>query len=59
MFCGLVEEELGKIRKKKRIKKRKKLNAAKSGLVEMKKYLKTYNHMIFAVFKPFLNKTAF
>ena len=56
MFCGLGEEERTKIKKKekekigkKREKKRKKkemnLIAAKSGLVGMKGYLKTYNHM--------------
>ena len=51
MCCGLGEEERTKIRKKKKEikgKKRKKemnLIAAKSGLVGMKGYLKTYNHM--------------
>ena len=53
MFCGLGEEELTKFRKKKKEnktkKKRKKqemnLIAARSGLVGMKGYLKTYNHM--------------
>ena len=59
MFCGIGEERT-KIRMKKRKKKEKKekkekkgkkekkemnLIAAKSGLVGMKGYLKTYNHM--------------
>ena len=43
MFCGLGEEERTKFRKKKRKKKEKNLIAAKSGLVGMKGYLKTYN----------------
>ena len=55
MFCGLGEEEHTKIRKKKKGKKKKKkekrteenLIATKSGLVGMKGYLKTYNHMIY------------
>ena len=56
MYCGLGEEERAKIRKKKmeikgkkKEKKRKKkeinLIAAKSGLVGMKGYLETYNHL--------------
>ena len=58
MCCGLGEEERTKIRKKKKEKKgkkkekkrkirKKKINliAAKSGLVGMKGYLETYNHM--------------
>ena len=47
MFCGLGEEERRKIRKKKKERKEKKINliAAKSGLVGMKGYLKTYNNM--------------
>ena len=59
MFCCLGEEERTKIRKKKRKKKEKKekkrkkrkkkeeINfiTAKSGLVGMKEYLETYNHM--------------
>ena len=55
MFCGLGEEERTKIRKKKKGKKgnkrkkwkKKEMNliAAKSGLVGMKGYFKTYNHM--------------
>ena len=54
MFCGLGEEERTKIRKKKKSKKKEtNLIAAKSGLVEMKGYLETYNH------KPFLTETAF
>ena len=56
MFCGL-EEERTEIRKKKKGKKRKNLIAAKSGLVVMKEYLKTYNHMKY--FLPFLTETAF
>ena len=70
MFCGLGEEERTKIKKKKkekegknRKKEGKKLNliAAKRGLVGMKGYLKTYNHMkyFFAVLQPFLTETAF
>ena len=43
MFCGL--EERTKIRKKKKEKKEINLIAAKSGLVGMKGYFKTYNHM--------------
>ena len=43
MFCGLEEEERTKFRKKiKKKKKGKKLIAAKSGLVGMKGYLRTY-----------------
>ena len=48
MFGGLGEEERTKIRKKKRRKKEKKeinLIVAKNGLIGMKGYLKTYNHM--------------
>ena len=56
MFCGLGEEERTKIRKEKKGKKRKKkeinLIAAKSGLVGIKGYLKTYNHMKY--FLPYL-----
>ena len=65
MLCGLGEEERTKIRKKEKEKKGKKkkeikLIAAKSGLVGIKGYLKTYNHEIFfAVLKPFLTETAF
>ena len=58
MFCGLGEEERTKIRKKKG-KKGKNLIAAKSGLVGMKGYLKTYNPMkYFLPYKPFLTETA-
>ena len=61
MFCGLGEEERTKIRQKKRKKKEKNLNSAKSGLVGMKGYLKTYNHMKYFLpyLKPFLPETAF
>ena len=52
MFCGLGEEKRTKFRKKKNEKKGKKkekkqknLIAAKSGLVGMKGYLETYNHV--------------
>ena len=49
MFCGLGEDQRKILRKKKRKKnrkiKRKKLIAAKNGLVGMKEYLKIYNHM--------------
>ena len=44
MFCALGEKERTKIRKKKKGKK-KRNTAAKCGLVGMKGYLKTYNHM--------------
>ena len=61
MFCGLGEEERTKIRKKKKEKKEKKgkkkeinLIAAKSGLVGMKGYLKTCNHMKY--FLPYLSR---
>ena len=58
MFCGLGEEERTKIRKKKKGKKGKKkeinLIAAKSGLVGMKGYLETYNHMKY--FLPYLSR---
>ena len=42
MFCGLGEEEGTRFRKKKE-KKEKNLITAKSGLVGMKGYFKTYN----------------
>ena len=47
MFCGLGEEERTRFRKKKEKKREKKENliAAKSGLVGMKEYLKTYNRV--------------
>ena len=51
MFCGLGEEERTKIRKK---KKEKNLIAAKSGLVGMKGYLKTYNCVKYLL--PYLNR---
>ena len=57
MFCGLGEEERTKIRKKKKEKKGKKemnLIAAKSGLVGMKGYLKTYKNMKY--FLPYLSR---
>ena len=50
MFCGL--EERTKIRKN--IKEKKKLIAAKSGLVGMKGYLETYNPMKY--FSPYLRR---
>ena len=64
MFCGLGEKERTRVKKKKRKKqnkRKKELIAAKTGLVEMKKYLKTYYRVkyFFAVLKPFLNATAF
>ena len=56
MFCGLGEEERTKIRKKKKEKKKKEKNliAAKSGLVGIKGYLKTYNHIKY--FLPYLSR---
>ena len=45
MFCGLGEEERPKLRKKKKAKKEKNLIAAKSGLVGIKGYFKTYNRV--------------
>ena len=46
MFCGLGEEERTKFRKRKKKKKKKKnLITAKSGLVGMKRYLKTYTQV--------------
>ena len=64
MFCGLGKEERTKIRKKKKEKTRKKiLIAAKSGLVGMKGYLKTYKIQPYKIFlaqlKPFLTGAAF
>ena len=50
MLCGLGEEERTKLRKK----KGKDLIAAKSGLVGMKEYLKTYNHIRY--FLPYLSR---
>ena len=60
MFCGLGEERT-KFRKKKKEKKEINLIAAKSGLVGMKGYLKTYKHVKYFLpyLKPFLNETAF
>ena len=54
MFCGLGEEERTKIRKKKRKKKEKKPYRGQSGLVGMKGYLKTLNHMKY--FLPYLSR---
>ena len=59
MFCGLGEEERTKFRKKKKGKGKNKeketnLIAAKSGLVGMKGYLKTYNPMKY--FLPYLSR---
>ena len=67
MFCGLGEEERTKIRKKKRKKKeikgkkekkkkKKEVNliAVTSGLVGMKGYFKTFNHMKY--FLPYLSR---
>ena len=68
MFCGLGEEERtgfrkNKIKKMEKRKKKRKKNiiAAKTGLSGMKEYFKTYNRVkiFFAVFKPFLNKSAY
>ena len=53
MFCGLGEEERTKIRKKRK-KKEINLIAAKSGLVGMKGYIKTYNRVKY--FLPFLTE---
>ena len=50
MFCGLGEKERTKIREK----KGKNLIAAKSGLVGMKGYFQTYNHMKY--FLPYLSR---
>ena len=54
MFCGLGEEERTKFKKKKRKKNKKKLIVAKSGLVWMKGYLETYNHVKY--FLPYLSR---
>ena len=55
MFRGLGEEKRTKIRKKKKEKKKEmNLTAAKSGLVGMKGYLKTYNPMKY--FLPYLSR---
>ena len=59
MLGGLVEEECTKFRKQK-MKKEKKLNAAKSvGRDEKVSYDISPCEIFFAVLKPFLNKTAF
>ena len=46
---------------RKKVKKKKNSSRQKVGLVGMKEYLKTYNlcKIFFAVFRPFLNETAF
>ena len=54
MFCGLGEEERTKFRKKKKEKKEINLIAVKSGLVGIKEYVKTYNHMKY--FLPYLSR---
>ena len=67
MCCNLGEEERTKFRKKKKEKKGKKrkkrkkkekkeinLIAAKRGLVEIKWYLETYNHLKY--FLPYLSR---
>ena len=54
MCCGSGEEERTQFRKKKRKKKEINLIAAKSGLVGMKGYLETYNHMKY--FLPYLSR---
>ena len=54
MCCGLGEEKRTKFRKKKRKKEEINLIAAKSGLVGMKGYLETYNHMKY--FLPYLSR---
>ena len=57
MRCGLGEERT-KFRKKKKEKEKEKkeinLIAAKSGLIGMKGYLETYNHMKY--FLPYLSR---
>ena len=54
--CFVVEEKksVQKLGRKKRKKKAKKLIAAKSGLVGITEYLKTYNHMKY--FLPYLRR---
>ena len=55
MSFGLGEEERTKIRKKKKEKKKEmNLIAAKRGLVGMKGYFETYNHMKY--FLPYLSR---
>ena len=59
MLCGLGEEECTKFRKQK-IKKEKKLNAAKSvGRDERVSHDIQPCEIFFAALKPFLNQTAF
>ena len=59
MLCGLGEEECTKCRKQK-MKKEKKLNAAKSvGKDERVSYDIQACEIFFAALQPFLNKTAF
>ena len=53
MFCGLGEEERTKIRKKKENKGKNRITA-KRGLIGMKGYLKTYNHIKY--FLPYLSR---
>ena len=56
MFCGLGEEERTKFRKKKGKKGKKEISLipAKRGLVGVKGYLETYNHMKY--FLPYLSR---
>ena len=59
MLCGLGEEECTKFRKQK-MKKEKKLNAAKSVYGDEKVFYDIKPcETFFAVLNPFLNKTAF
>ena len=51
MFCDLEGEERTKFSKK---KKEKNFIVAKSGLVEIKRYLKTYNRVKY--FLPYLSR---
>ena len=51
MFCGLGEEECTKLGRK---QKEKNLIAAKSGLVGMKRCLKTYSYVKY--FLPYLSR---
>ena len=55
MVCGSGKEERTRFRKKQAGKKnKKKLIAAKSGLIGMKEYLKTYNREKY--FLPYLSR---
>ena len=55
MFCGLAEKKnVQKLGRKKRKKKEMNLIAAKSGLVGMKGYLETYDHIKY--FLPYLSR---